>query len=487
MHLLDHHVTPVVAATAAALALPAVVSAFRPSKMSLGVSATAFALTLGAQAVDVPLPFGASAHLLGGGVLAATFGIVPALRIMIAVVVAQASWGDGGLMALGANLLNIAVLPVVVAGMLARGGGHLRTAAAAALGTAAGVAACGIELRALRTDARRGGLGRLLVRPCSGRPRRSGTRRRLRHPRDARARRSRPHVIAARLRVVAFAACLAFGVGAQEPYAETRPVRASALEAALRAQLADPSARPTLDLVMYGEDYFGAEAAGTCGLTDDGRRAVFSWKRPLEPRGLHELDLGTLEIRRLKEDERPPVFGVLDASRTRRLVVEGTSLHLETFDPPARTFVARLPGGIVPSTFSADGKAALVTSGDALVRIPSTVRGRDTPRMGSGVEEGRPCGGVAPREEGSPARRTTRRANAGAATRTFSRVVRARRTSPHGDAPRARPTRTSGAVRHPEGMEGRSRGAVARSRARARRLDAAASTARRASRRCPTT
>lgn len=146
MHLLDHHVTPVVAATAAALALPAVVSAFRPSKMSLGVSATAFALTLGAQAVDVPLPFGASAHLLGGGVLAATFGIVPALRIMIAVVVAQASWGDGGLMALGANLLNIAVLPVVVAGMLARGGGHLRTAAAAALGTAAGVAACGIEL-----------------------------------------------------------------------------------------------------------------------------------------------------------------------------------------------------------------------------------------------------------------------------------------------------------------------------------------------------
>ena len=146
MHLLDTHVTPAVAATAAALALPAVVPAFRASKMSPGVTAAAVAFTLGAQAIDVPLPYGGSAHLLGGGVLAATFGVVPALRVMIAVVVAQASWGDGGLMALGANLLNIALLPVLVAGALSSGGGLWRTATAAAAGTAVGVAACGLQL-----------------------------------------------------------------------------------------------------------------------------------------------------------------------------------------------------------------------------------------------------------------------------------------------------------------------------------------------------
>lgn len=61
------------------------------------------------------------------------------------------------------------------------------------------------------------------------------------------------------LRVVAFVACLAWGCGAQEPYAETRPVKALALEASLRAALADPTAAPSLDLIMYGEDYFGAE------------------------------------------------------------------------------------------------------------------------------------------------------------------------------------------------------------------------------------
>ena len=179
------------------------------------------------------------------------------------------------------------------------------------------------------------------------------------------------------VRVVAFVACLAWGCGAQEPYAETRPVKALALEASLRAALADPTAAPSLDLIMYGEDYFGAEPQDV-RVTDDGKRALFSWKRPLEQRGTWELDLATRALRRLPDDERPPTFGLLDPARTRRLVVEGTTLHLETFDPPVRTLLARLPGGVVPRAFTSEGKAALVVSGDALLRIPFDGPGVET-------------------------------------------------------------------------------------------------------------
>ncbi len=146
MHLHDGHLTPVVAAAAAALALPVLPIAFARARSNLGLTAGAVAAVLAAQALDVRMPGGVSAHLLGGAVLAASLGTSLALRVMISVVLAQAAWGDGGLSTLGANILNIAVLPVLVTGLLSRGGGMLRSSTAAVVGTAVGVAACGIEL-----------------------------------------------------------------------------------------------------------------------------------------------------------------------------------------------------------------------------------------------------------------------------------------------------------------------------------------------------
>ncbi|NIN72561.1 MAG: hypothetical protein GTO46_11710 [Gemmatimonadetes bacterium] len=69
----------------------------------------ATAAVFAAQALNFPVAAGTSGHLLGGTLVAVAFGPWAGFLVMTAVVIAQALiFADGGLTALGANVLNIA-------------------------------------------------------------------------------------------------------------------------------------------------------------------------------------------------------------------------------------------------------------------------------------------------------------------------------------------------------------------------------------------
>jgi cobalt/nickel transport system permease protein len=74
---------------------------------------TMAAFVLAAQALNVPMVPGASAHAIGAGLLALTLGPARAIVALFAVLLVQALLlGDGGITVIGINALNIAVLPV---------------------------------------------------------------------------------------------------------------------------------------------------------------------------------------------------------------------------------------------------------------------------------------------------------------------------------------------------------------------------------------
>lgn len=72
-------------------------------------------LVFGAQAINVPLGWGTSAHLVGGVLLAVVLGPGLAAWTMAAVLAVQAAWlGDGGVGAWGANVLNMGLVPAAM-------------------------------------------------------------------------------------------------------------------------------------------------------------------------------------------------------------------------------------------------------------------------------------------------------------------------------------------------------------------------------------
>ena len=95
---------------------PAVVAATRRAQRDLDESKVPLMGVLGAfvfaaQMVNFPLGAGTSGHLLGGTLLAAALGPAPAIVVMTAILTLQALiFQDGGLLALGANLFNMALV-----------------------------------------------------------------------------------------------------------------------------------------------------------------------------------------------------------------------------------------------------------------------------------------------------------------------------------------------------------------------------------------
>ncbi len=90
------------------------------------------AFVFAAQMVNFPVAPGTSGHLLGGALLAFTAGPAAASVIMTAVLIIQALvFQDGGILALGANILNLATAGVLAAYLpyWLFGHGSLRTAA----------------------------------------------------------------------------------------------------------------------------------------------------------------------------------------------------------------------------------------------------------------------------------------------------------------------------------------------------------------------
>jgi cobalt/nickel transport system permease protein len=89
------------------------------TRHKLALAAGLGSLVFAAQAINVPVLPGSSAHLVGGVLLAVVLGPgLGALTMGLILLVQALVLGDGGVMALGANVLNMALLP---AGLVALG------------------------------------------------------------------------------------------------------------------------------------------------------------------------------------------------------------------------------------------------------------------------------------------------------------------------------------------------------------------------------
>ncbi len=72
------------------------------------------AFVFAAQMINFPVGNGTSGHLVGGALLSFTLGPAPASIVMTAILVTQALiFQDGGLLALGANVFNMAIVGVL--------------------------------------------------------------------------------------------------------------------------------------------------------------------------------------------------------------------------------------------------------------------------------------------------------------------------------------------------------------------------------------
>jgi cobalt/nickel transport system permease protein len=162
MHIPDGWVDLPTSVASAVISAGAVVVSARRARRSLAERATTLpavlaAYLLVAELLVVPLGVGTSAHLVGTGLAALLVGPAVAILCVAAVVVVQALvLADGGVTALGLNLLNNGVVPAVTTWLLFAGGWalvgrRLRLApavagAAAGLGALAAAAAVAIEL-----------------------------------------------------------------------------------------------------------------------------------------------------------------------------------------------------------------------------------------------------------------------------------------------------------------------------------------------------
>ncbi len=127
MHLGNGAITPecvVFSCTAATLGLGTAFYSARQAGLSRAIAARAVTVgmfTLAAQAINVPvLPF-ASGHLVGGVLAAVLLGPSVGALVMASVIAIQAvALGDGGVTALGANVINMALLPAGLVALAAR-------------------------------------------------------------------------------------------------------------------------------------------------------------------------------------------------------------------------------------------------------------------------------------------------------------------------------------------------------------------------------
>src|SRR5207253_6220098 len=96
-----------------------------------------------AQSINVPIAPGTSAHLVGGVLLAWVLGPGLGVWTMAMVLAAQALLlGDGGIASLGANVLNMAILPAGIVAVRTRLAAltERTIASRASLGLATGIA-----------------------------------------------------------------------------------------------------------------------------------------------------------------------------------------------------------------------------------------------------------------------------------------------------------------------------------------------------------
>jgi cobalt/nickel transport system permease protein len=120
MHIPDGFIDAPVSAGAAVLAAGAVAVALRRSRAELDGFAPLLAglvavFVFAAQMINFPVASGTSGHLIGGALAAILVGPSTAILAMTVVLSVQAVvFADGGLSALGLNVLNLAVVAPLV-------------------------------------------------------------------------------------------------------------------------------------------------------------------------------------------------------------------------------------------------------------------------------------------------------------------------------------------------------------------------------------
>ena len=116
----------------------------------LGVLA---AFIFAVQMLNFPVAGGTSGHLLGAALAAVLLGPWLACLVMAVVLTAQAFvFADGGITALGANVLNMGVLGALLAGFLLGGAGRALQTRGAFLGAVGGVAWLAVMIGATATS-----------------------------------------------------------------------------------------------------------------------------------------------------------------------------------------------------------------------------------------------------------------------------------------------------------------------------------------------
>jgi cobalt/nickel transport system permease protein len=119
MHLPDHYLDPSVCAATAAAATATLAGGYwrfrrLPAASPLAMAATAAGI-FAAQMINFPVGGGTSGHLLGGALAAILLGPWPSMVVMTIVLTIQCLlFADGGIGALGANVLNMAVIAPLV-------------------------------------------------------------------------------------------------------------------------------------------------------------------------------------------------------------------------------------------------------------------------------------------------------------------------------------------------------------------------------------
>jgi cobalt/nickel transport system permease protein len=158
MHIPDGFLSPEVAAAAAAVTVATVGIALRRAERELDERAVPLlgvtgAFVFAAQMLNFPVAGGTSGHLLGATLAAVLLGPWLACLVMAVVLTSQAFvFADGGITALGANVLNMGVIGALAAGVCVRWLPRERTAFLAGVGVIAwlavmlGAAATSVEL-----------------------------------------------------------------------------------------------------------------------------------------------------------------------------------------------------------------------------------------------------------------------------------------------------------------------------------------------------
>jgi cobalt/nickel transport system permease protein len=119
MHIPDGFLSPSVWAPLDIAALPGVAWVARRARLetedrSIPLMGVMGAFVFAAQMINFPVGLGTSGHLVGGALLSIALGPAAASVVMTAILVVQAFvFQDGGIMALGANVFNMAIAGVL--------------------------------------------------------------------------------------------------------------------------------------------------------------------------------------------------------------------------------------------------------------------------------------------------------------------------------------------------------------------------------------